>query len=243
MPTRPYRRTALTPHFTLVRRRAVTNVLPRDISGASSRALVERRRSWSSGAARSLTPRAHVAARRPRGVTSPAKTDAALEAFQRAVETGELQSLLDILAPDVVTLTDGGGVKQAWLRPIVGAGKVTTASRNRPYAQTGNFRSPQLHRGAGQASKSSQPHDRARRDELVSRTCRPQAAMAYTPAPRHGCTPGRCWGRAASRRDGAAQIRCGRPPDRPGSPGSPLVPFAGRPVPWRTRPGGPLHAQ
>ncbi|TDD05287.1 RNA polymerase sigma-70 factor [Nonomuraea diastatica] len=68
--------------------------------------------------------RAHVAARRPRGTGSPAEHRAALQAFQRAVETGELQSLLDILAPDVVALSDGGGVKHALLRPIVGAGKV-----------------------------------------------------------------------------------------------------------------------
>ncbi|WP_328992634.1 RNA polymerase sigma-70 factor [Kribbella sp. NBC_01245] len=68
--------------------------------------------------------RAHVADRRPRGVVSPAETRGALEAFQRAVDTGDLQSLLDILAPDVVSLSDGGGVKQAVLRPIVGADKV-----------------------------------------------------------------------------------------------------------------------
>jgi RNA polymerase sigma-70 factor (TIGR02957 family) len=68
--------------------------------------------------------RAHVAARRPRGVVSPAETREALDAFQRAAETGDLQSLLDILAPDVVFLGDGGGVKQAVLRPIVGAGRV-----------------------------------------------------------------------------------------------------------------------
>ncbi|MFI6901601.1 RNA polymerase sigma-70 factor [Nonomuraea sp. NPDC050394] len=68
--------------------------------------------------------RAHVAARRPRGIVSPAETRAALHAFQRAVETGELQSLLDILAPDVVALSDGGGVKHALLRPVVGAGHV-----------------------------------------------------------------------------------------------------------------------
>ena len=68
--------------------------------------------------------RAHVAARRPRGVVSPAETRDALDAFQRAAETGDLQSLLDILAPDVIFLGDGGGVKQAVLRPIVGAGKV-----------------------------------------------------------------------------------------------------------------------
>ncbi len=68
--------------------------------------------------------RAHVAARRPRGVVSPAETRHALEAFQRAAETGDLQRLLDILAPDVVFLGDGGGVKQAALAPIVGASRV-----------------------------------------------------------------------------------------------------------------------
>ena len=68
--------------------------------------------------------RVHVAARRPRGVVSPAETRDALEAFQRAAETGDLQSLLDMLAPDVVLLGDGGGVVQAVVRPIVGAGRV-----------------------------------------------------------------------------------------------------------------------
>jgi RNA polymerase sigma-70 factor (TIGR02957 family) len=68
--------------------------------------------------------RAHVAARRPRGVASAAETRAALEAFQRAAETGDLQRLLDLLAPDVVLLGDGGGVKQSVPRPIVGADKV-----------------------------------------------------------------------------------------------------------------------
>ncbi len=68
--------------------------------------------------------RAHVAARRPRGVVSPAETRDALEAFQRAAETGDLQRLLDILAPDVVFLGDGGGVVQAVLAPVVGVGRV-----------------------------------------------------------------------------------------------------------------------
>ena len=68
--------------------------------------------------------RGHVAARRPRGVVSPAQARSALQAFQRALETGDLQSLLDQLAPDVVLLGDGGGVKQAVLRPIVGADRV-----------------------------------------------------------------------------------------------------------------------
>jgi RNA polymerase sigma-70 factor (TIGR02957 family) len=68
--------------------------------------------------------RAHVAARRPRGPVSRAESREALEAFQRAVETGDLQRLLDILAPDVVFLGDGGGVVEAVRKPVVGAGKV-----------------------------------------------------------------------------------------------------------------------
>ncbi|MEU0152393.1 RNA polymerase sigma-70 factor [Micromonospora fulviviridis] len=68
--------------------------------------------------------RGHVAARRPRGVTSAAQTRDALEAFRKATETGDLQGLLDILAPDVVFLGDGGGVRQAVPRPVVGADKV-----------------------------------------------------------------------------------------------------------------------
>jgi RNA polymerase sigma-70 factor (TIGR02957 family) len=68
--------------------------------------------------------RAHVAARRPRAVVSPAQTRDAIQAFQRAVETGDLQRLLDILAPDVVFLGDGGGLAQAALAPLVGAGTV-----------------------------------------------------------------------------------------------------------------------
>ena len=68
--------------------------------------------------------RAHVAARRPRGVVSQAETRDALEAFQRAAETGDLQRLLSILAPDVVFLGDGGGVVQAVRTPVVGAGGV-----------------------------------------------------------------------------------------------------------------------
>jgi RNA polymerase sigma-70 factor (TIGR02957 family) len=68
--------------------------------------------------------RSHVAARRTRGVASPSEAEAAVAAFQRAIETGELQGLLDVLAPDVVVVGDGGGVKQAVLRPIVGADKV-----------------------------------------------------------------------------------------------------------------------
>jgi RNA polymerase sigma-70 factor (ECF subfamily) len=68
--------------------------------------------------------RRHVEARRPREVTSPAQVRAAAESFQRAVATGDFQSLLDVLAPDVVLVTDGGGLKRAALRPVGAAAKV-----------------------------------------------------------------------------------------------------------------------
>ena len=68
--------------------------------------------------------RQHVGARRPRAVASPGETRAALASFQRAVETGDLHGLLAVLAPEVVLIADGGGVKQAALRPVIGAEKV-----------------------------------------------------------------------------------------------------------------------
>jgi RNA polymerase sigma-70 factor (ECF subfamily) len=68
--------------------------------------------------------RRHVDARRPRAVVSPSRIRAALESFQRAIETRDLQGLLDVLAPEVVLIGDGGGLKQAVLRPITGAEKV-----------------------------------------------------------------------------------------------------------------------
>ncbi|MCX4097888.1 RNA polymerase sigma-70 factor [Nocardia sp. alder85J] len=68
--------------------------------------------------------RRHVDARRPRGVVSAAETRAVVASFQRALETRDLQGLLDMLAPDVVVIGDGGGLKQAALRPVVGAAQV-----------------------------------------------------------------------------------------------------------------------
>ncbi|MFE9747231.1 RNA polymerase sigma-70 factor [Saccharothrix saharensis] len=68
--------------------------------------------------------RKHVEARRPRAVVSPGETRAALEALRRAFETGDLRELLAVLAPDVVLMSDGGGVRQAALRPVTGADRV-----------------------------------------------------------------------------------------------------------------------
>ncbi|MGA9747958.1 MAG: RNA polymerase sigma-70 factor [Nocardioides sp.] len=69
--------------------------------------------------------RGHVEARRPRQPVSPVEAQAVVESFRRALQTGDVQSLLDILAPDVVLLADGGGRKRAARRPVVGAETVT----------------------------------------------------------------------------------------------------------------------
>jgi RNA polymerase sigma-70 factor (ECF subfamily) len=68
--------------------------------------------------------REHVAARRPRVSVSTAEQQQAVDRFLDAVRHGDLQGLLDVLAPDVVIVADGGGVAAAARRPIVGAERV-----------------------------------------------------------------------------------------------------------------------
>ncbi|MFB8176316.1 RNA polymerase sigma-70 factor [Streptomyces sp. NPDC055966] len=65
--------------------------------------------------------RAHVAARRPRVTVSRSEQRAVVERFLLALRTGRLQELLDVMAPDVVMITDGGGVVAAGLTPFHGA--------------------------------------------------------------------------------------------------------------------------
>ena len=76
-------------------------------------------------AVRQLASRArrHVRERRPTAVADPAEHADATRAFMRAAVSGDVTALLDVLAPDVVVLTDGGGAAKAALRPIHGAAK------------------------------------------------------------------------------------------------------------------------
>ena len=69
--------------------------------------------------------RQHVDERRPRRTVSAREAQAALQSFRRAVESGDVQGLLDVLAPDVVLVADGGGIARAALRPIISADKVS----------------------------------------------------------------------------------------------------------------------
>lgn len=68
--------------------------------------------------------RRHVEERRPSETASVERSRAALESFRRAIATGDLQELLDVLAPDVVYVADGGGLKLAARQPVTGAAKV-----------------------------------------------------------------------------------------------------------------------
>jgi len=85
----------------------------------------------SAAAVRQVAHRAreHVAARRPRMEVSRAEQQAVVERFVAAVTQGDLQGLLDVLAPDVVAVADGGGVVQAVVNPVIGAKKVANLLR------------------------------------------------------------------------------------------------------------------
>jgi DNA-binding Lrp family transcriptional regulator len=74
--------------------------------------------------------REHVAARRPRTQVDRAQQQAAVEKFLAAIATGDLQALVEVLAPDVVLITDGGGLAPAFPKPITGAKKVAAALAN-----------------------------------------------------------------------------------------------------------------
>ena len=70
--------------------------------------------------------REHVAARRPRIQVDRAEQQRVVDRFLVALRTGELQALLDVLAPDVVLVADGGGEAVAVRRPVVGRERVAS---------------------------------------------------------------------------------------------------------------------
>jgi RNA polymerase sigma-70 factor (TIGR02957 family) len=68
--------------------------------------------------------REHVAARRPRMQVDRAEQEAALRKFIAAVTSGDVQGLVEMLAPDVVLIADGGGLVPAARKPLIGAERV-----------------------------------------------------------------------------------------------------------------------
>jgi len=71
-----------------------------------------------------LRAREHVAARRPRVHVSRSEQQAVVERFLVALRTGRLQELMEVMAPDVVLIADGGGLVAAARAPIHGAERV-----------------------------------------------------------------------------------------------------------------------
>lgn len=66
--------------------------------------------------------KSHVSARRPRVRVVRSEFVEVVDKLVAAMNTGDLQGLMDVLAPDVVSVADGGGkVRGAARRPIVGA--------------------------------------------------------------------------------------------------------------------------
>lgn len=68
--------------------------------------------------------RSHVRARRPQQPVDRIRLREVTDLFLTAAATGDMSELLRTLSPDVTLHTDGGGLRQAALRPIVGSDKV-----------------------------------------------------------------------------------------------------------------------
>ena len=80
--------------------------------------------------------RNHIQARRPRFETDRVKRRAVTERFFAATTGGDINALMELLAPDVTLWTDGGGKVRQAMRPIIGAEKVArwiAGTITRPY--------------------------------------------------------------------------------------------------------------
>ncbi|GAA1992361.1 RNA polymerase sigma-70 factor [Kitasatospora viridis] len=97
----------------------------REVFGYSNAELAETL-GKSEAAVRQLAHRAkaHVQERRPRFETGAAERRAVTERFLAACGSGEASKVMELLAPEVVSWSDGGGVVRAALRPIQGSDRV-----------------------------------------------------------------------------------------------------------------------
>jgi len=80
--------------------------------------------------------RNHIQARRPRFETDRTKKRELTERFFAATTGGDINELMELLAPDVTLWTDGGGKVRQAIRPIIGADKVIrwlAGAVSRPY--------------------------------------------------------------------------------------------------------------
>lgn len=77
-------------------------------------------------ACRKLADRAreHVQEAKPRFARKPEDEGKLMAAFQTATQTGDLQTLTQLLAEDAILYTDGGGKRRAALNPIYGRDRI-----------------------------------------------------------------------------------------------------------------------
>ena len=95
-----------------------------DFSHAEIAVAVER----SEAAVRQAAHRAreHVQARRPRFTADRSRQREVTERFFAAASGGDINTLMELLSPDVTLWTDGGGKVRQALRPVAGAQTVAT---------------------------------------------------------------------------------------------------------------------
>ena len=80
----------------------------------------------SPAAVRQIAKRAreHVAARRPRMSVSRSEQQRVVERFLAALTTGDVPGLLEVMAPDVLVVGDGGGLAPTIPKPVRGAARL-----------------------------------------------------------------------------------------------------------------------
>jgi RNA polymerase sigma-70 factor (ECF subfamily) len=80
----------------------------------------------SPAAVRQIAHRArdHVAARRPRMQVSRGEQEEVVERFLAALSSADVEGLMEVLAPDVVVVADGGGLAPAARKPVEGGERV-----------------------------------------------------------------------------------------------------------------------
>jgi RNA polymerase sigma-70 factor (ECF subfamily) len=71
-----------------------------------------------------IRARKRVHDRRPRFDASPTQAEELMQRFHQAVTNGELENLINLLAEDVVFVSDGGGKSKAFLKPVHGAAAI-----------------------------------------------------------------------------------------------------------------------
>jgi RNA polymerase sigma-70 factor (ECF subfamily) len=71
-----------------------------------------------------MRARKHVAARRPRISVSRSEQERVVERFLAALTSGDVPGLLEVLAPDVLVVGDGGGLAPTIPKPVRGAARL-----------------------------------------------------------------------------------------------------------------------